>query len=149
MPEFEASIRQCAEAMVEIGIDRAGEDRPGRQLAGIQLAVVHPEFELYVRMIQHVFEETRKASRRHRLVGVEKVAVVGRRSRRHACRDRLVEPGWIEPPLLSRVAFEEGAVEMAADLRDHHVLRGADIRDRLGPLPKEGGSRTQLAISVW
>ena len=42
-----------------------------------QLVVVDAEFDVDVRMIEHVFEQACKAVGRHRLVGVKEIAVVG------------------------------------------------------------------------
>ena len=77
--EIEAAVRQTAEAMVEILVDRAGEDRVrGGELVAQLADSPSPRATVDVAVIEHVLEHGGVAIQRHRLERVEEVAVVGR-----------------------------------------------------------------------
>ena len=101
------------------------------------LAVVRVEQDVNVRMAQHSAEHGGVAVLRHALVGVGKVAVVAVCPDRHPRRDRGVEFRRVEAPLLAGVAAKEFLVQLATDLRHHHVLRGEDLLSGFGPLGEE------------
>ena len=96
------------------------------------LLVIDSERDGDQRIVQHPLEHFGIAVRRHRLMLVGEIAVVGIGPGRNPGGHRLVELARVEAPLLARVALEKQFVELAADGVDDHVLGGADVGDRLG-----------------
>jgi hypothetical protein len=94
-------------------------------------AEVHVQKNLDVAMVEHALEERRIAGDRHELIVVGKVPVVRVQPRWDASRNRRVELGRVETPLLARVAPEELFVQLAADFADYSILGGARPADRL------------------
>ena len=118
--------------MIEIRVDRAGEDDVAEARAVGDLVVVDAEDALDARMGRHPFDHRGVAAGRHHLEAVAEIAVVGVGAGRNAAADAGVELVGIAAPMLARVAREEALVEFAADARDDHVLRGPDLGARLG-----------------
>ena len=91
VPELEAAVRQGTEAMFEICINRASEDGSSCEMIAGDLMIVDAGFEANAIVIKHVLEQTGESRRRHHLVGVDEVAVIGGGAGRDTRGDRLVQ----------------------------------------------------------
>src|SRR5687767_1689125 len=102
--------------MVEVFVDRAGEDDFPGETAVPKVVKVHAEVDLDSRMTGHALEHPGVAIAGHRLVAVREVAVVVVRADGQTAGHRGVELRWVEAPLLAGVATEYLFVQRAADL---------------------------------
>ena len=135
--EFEGSVRQFSETIIEIGINRTGIDHLAEWNVFFYLPVITIQHDLDIRVIKHVLEHARKAVQRHRLVRICKVTIVTIRPRGNARSHARVELRWIKSPLLARVVAEEFFVQLSSHFADDHVLRRAYAIDRLSHLLKK------------
>ena len=126
MLELQTPVRQLAETIVEILVDRSGVDHllEGNEI--LHVTVIRVEHDLDVGMIEHVFEHAREPIQGHGLIAVREIAIVAVGASGHARRHLRVEFGRIERPLLARVTTEKFLVEFAPDFADDDILARAD-----------------------
>jgi hypothetical protein len=89
--EFQAAIGEWTVSIVEVLVDRAGEDELVEGYLLACFAVINIQHDLDVRMIEHVAEHVSVAARRHRLVAIREIAIVAIETDRHARGNLSVE----------------------------------------------------------
>ncbi|MPL75571.1 hypothetical protein SDC9_21397 [bioreactor metagenome] len=127
--EIEGAIAEPAEFIVEPAIERPR----------IEHVVILPRLvaaeggakpQLDRRMVEDPLDHRGIAVFRHALETVEEIIVVIVEAHRQPLQDRGRQLGGLHPPLLDRIALEEGLVEIAADEAQRLFLEGLRIGDR-------------------
>ena len=136
--EPERAVRENAEPVAEVLVDRSGEDRVPEHPARPLVAVTAPETQGDARIREHPLEHPRVTLRRQSLEGLGEASLVAVGADGDAAGERGIQIRRIDAPLLARVVPEKQVVEGAANARPHLFLEVGGRRPGVSPPRQEG-----------